>query len=203
MSRSPAIDLLGELRERGVELQVQGDRLRFRPASALPPELLQRVARLKPELIALLAPPRAPEQKVEDLSVEEADRREPTPEPARTPEAGDGPLPVPNRCPRCGEVDFQRPREGGTWRCARCAPYEASGLDLDWWPMIECPFAPLDALAPTQHPRAVPPDGPCTTCGEATWWRLPPNGPWTCARCHPPLPPPEAVETLCIGRAAS
>ena len=50
-----AVELLSELRRRGLELQVRGDRLRYRPRSALTPDLAQRVQAHKVELLALLA----------------------------------------------------------------------------------------------------------------------------------------------------
>ena len=36
--------------------------------------------------------------------------------------------------------------------------------------------------------------GPCWLCKRARWWRLRAGGPWVCARCHPPGPPPEQIE---------
>jgi len=49
-----AAALLTELVRRGIELQPYGDRLRYRPRSALTPELAERVRRHKPVLLALL-----------------------------------------------------------------------------------------------------------------------------------------------------
>jgi hypothetical protein len=49
--------LLGELRNRGVHLSVEGDALRYRgPRGALTPELREAVAANKPELVRLLSP---------------------------------------------------------------------------------------------------------------------------------------------------
>src|SRR6185503_10643717 len=45
---------------RGVELVPVGDRLRFRPASAVPPELRERLRVHKAEVLALLAPSALP-----------------------------------------------------------------------------------------------------------------------------------------------
>ena len=56
MSTVPATALLAELTHRGIELQVRGDRLRYRPRSALTQELAERVRAHKAELLAILAP---------------------------------------------------------------------------------------------------------------------------------------------------
>lgn len=54
-SMSPAAELYWELTSwLGIELQADGDKLRFRPAAAMTPELLRRVKRHKPELLALV-----------------------------------------------------------------------------------------------------------------------------------------------------
>jgi hypothetical protein len=52
--------LLDALRERGVVVEVAGDRLRYRPRDAVPPELRAQLVAHKPGLLALLAeePPR-------------------------------------------------------------------------------------------------------------------------------------------------
>jgi hypothetical protein len=47
--------LIIALRSRGIELIAVGDRLRFRPASRVPPELLQRLRERKGEVLALLS----------------------------------------------------------------------------------------------------------------------------------------------------
>ena len=51
---SAALAILVELRERGVSLRVVGDRLRYRPSSAVPSELRERMASCKEELLALV-----------------------------------------------------------------------------------------------------------------------------------------------------
>ena len=48
--------LVAELRTRGVELIPAGDRIRFRPASAVPPELVERLRAHKAEVLAILTP---------------------------------------------------------------------------------------------------------------------------------------------------
>ncbi len=51
---SAAHALFAELRNRGVALRVVGDRLRYRPASAVRPGLRERMAACKVELVALV-----------------------------------------------------------------------------------------------------------------------------------------------------
>jgi hypothetical protein len=52
---TPAAEVLAELRERGISVLADGERLRLRPPHALTPELLERARVLKPELLRLLA----------------------------------------------------------------------------------------------------------------------------------------------------
>ncbi len=56
-----ACDLLAELQGRGIELAVAGDRLRFRPVSAVGPALRAALAEHKPELLRLLRQDRPPQ----------------------------------------------------------------------------------------------------------------------------------------------
>lgn len=46
--------LLAELRDRGVELVVAGDRMRYRPTNLVTPDLLDRLRANKPTLLKLL-----------------------------------------------------------------------------------------------------------------------------------------------------
>jgi hypothetical protein len=62
-----AMALLAELRGRGLEVMAEGDLLRYRPISAITPELLDRLRAHKPTLLKLLA--------WEGRNLEEADRR--------------------------------------------------------------------------------------------------------------------------------
>ena len=64
-----ARELLVELRGRGLKLEASpdGDRLRYRPRSAVGPELLDQLKELKPELLRLL--------EGERRKLEEPDRR--------------------------------------------------------------------------------------------------------------------------------
>jgi hypothetical protein len=49
--------ILAELDRRGIELSASGDRLRFRPIEAIPPDLLEELRKHKPNLLRLLSPP--------------------------------------------------------------------------------------------------------------------------------------------------
>jgi len=74
------------------------------------------------------------------------------------------------------------------------------GPEAESWPRLEEPLVPIDVLvhAGSSRPEAKA----CPCCGAGSWWRLRPGGPWVCARCHPPLPPPEAIETFRPGLEA-
>ena len=54
-----AAALVAELRARGVELIPAGDRIRYRPASAVPPDLVARLRACKAEVLCLLTVPPA------------------------------------------------------------------------------------------------------------------------------------------------
>lgn len=127
MSLAAAAMFLAELRQQGIEVEAQGDRLACGPHSALSPALLQRLVEHKPDLLSL-------------LSV-----CDPTPDPW-----------------------FDRP-----------------------WPAA-------DQIVRLDSPR-IPPDCACFCCDSQSWWRLrgtddPKGRPWVCAHCHPPIPPPDAIE---------
>ena len=49
--RTAAGDLLAELWRRGIQVEAHGDRLRYRPRSAVTPELAQRLKSRKAELL--------------------------------------------------------------------------------------------------------------------------------------------------------
>ncbi len=60
---APATKLLLELTSRGIELQAHGHRLRYRPRSALTPDLADRIKAHRSALLAILAGnPRSPER---------------------------------------------------------------------------------------------------------------------------------------------
>ena len=54
MMTETAADLLAELTRRGIEMVAQGDRLRYRPKSAMTLDLADRLKRHKPDLLAIL-----------------------------------------------------------------------------------------------------------------------------------------------------
>lgn len=55
MAGDAVADLVAVLTARGIVLQAEGGRLRFRPKAAMTPDLAERVKLHKPELLALLA----------------------------------------------------------------------------------------------------------------------------------------------------
>ena len=50
-----ATEIIRDLRSLGVELQAQGDRLRFRPKDAVTPDLLALLVQYKPDILAALS----------------------------------------------------------------------------------------------------------------------------------------------------
>jgi len=67
---------------------------------------------------------------------------------------------------------------------------------------VSLDFTPELLEGRVRDPLAAPTDS-CRCCVGRAWWRLKPTarrpaGRWTCARCHPPLPPPEAIETVTV-----
>jgi len=57
-----AQDLLTDLQSRGVQISAEGDRLRIKaPRGAVTPELRERLARNKPDIIAALSTPESPD----------------------------------------------------------------------------------------------------------------------------------------------
>ena len=67
-----ATALLGELRDRGVEVWAAGDRLQFRPVSAIDSKLVSRMREHKAELLALVTADPADESLVADTKLEAA-----------------------------------------------------------------------------------------------------------------------------------
>ena len=64
---STAAALLVDLIGRGIELRAEGERLRFRPVTAMTPELAERVKAHKAELLDLLNPASMPDIQPDDL----------------------------------------------------------------------------------------------------------------------------------------
>jgi len=175
MTLSEAAGLVAEIRALGVAIEVVGEKLRFRPVRSVPTELRQRLRDAKPDVLQFLH--------------EESFRAD----------AGDGRHPSVARCGSCGESDFTRPRAGGTWRCARCRPYDLPGGDIEWWPRVgdAVPFAASDVLggSDTRDNGPAPMRPSCYCCGSRRFWRLRSGGDWVCPRCHPPLVDPGEIET--------
>ena len=99
-----AARLLSELRRRGVEVKVDGDRLLYRPK--VEPELRERIARCKPDLLALLR---------SDLTAPEVASSNPD---STERAAHDCDRSVPCRC--CGSRDFWALAHVHYWVCAGC-----------------------------------------------------------------------------------
>ena len=175
MTLADAASFLSELRDRSVDIEVVGDRIRFGPPGAVSPDLRRRLSACKPGLIAILH--------------EEAMQRG----------AGDGDRPSIERCAACGQLDFVRPQAGGAWRCARCQPYDMPAAEVAWWPQIVGPLVPLEqVLGEHSETTATLPAKPCRCCGGLVVWRVRSGGDWICDRCHPPQSPPGAMETVAI-----
>ena len=127
MSLASAALFLSELRQLGIEVEVQGDRLACGPRSALTLALLQRLAEHKPDLLSL-------------LSV-----RDPTPDPwfdRPWPSADqivwlDSPQ-IPPDCPCycCNTRKWWRlrgePSPARPWVCGRCHPPQAPPDSIEW-----------------------------------------------------------------------
>jgi len=61
MTATPATALLIELTRQGIDLRADGDKLRFRPRSAMTPDLIERTKTCKPELLVMLRGDRTPQ----------------------------------------------------------------------------------------------------------------------------------------------
>lgn len=60
MTPNPLGSLLADLADKDIELQAHGDRLRFRPQTAVTPNLAERLRVHKPRLLAILQAPAGP-----------------------------------------------------------------------------------------------------------------------------------------------
>lgn len=95
--------VLAELRGRGVQVVAEGDRVRFRPATAVDGLLRERIRRCKPQLLELLRTP---------VERRECDRS------------------VPCRC--CGSLDFWALATIGHWVCGGCHAPDFKAEELRW-----------------------------------------------------------------------
>jgi hypothetical protein len=106
--------ILDHLASRGVEVSVVGDKLRFRPASKMSPDLVETVRRHKPAIVARL---RETETSGFGRLLNLAGSGQ-----TILPEADDCDLiPIGSAwsCPKCGSYEaWQDLREG--WHCMRC-----------------------------------------------------------------------------------
>ncbi len=115
MRASDAMALLRRLEQLGIEVVPCRHAVRYRPLSAMTPDLAAEVVRLKPQLLELLG------HQVDDTFfervLEQFDGEEVEP--------GDG-IPLKNAgglpCHNCGARRWWRLKSGGPWICGRCHP---------------------------------------------------------------------------------
>ena len=112
---SPALPLLLRLEDEGIEIAVEGDRLRVRQTARLTPELLAEMRQHKPALLLLI---RCCDDSMQARREMFARQLAALP-PPRCPAflfVSDLPY-VAGRCFSCGD-GLERPRFGRCWRCA-------------------------------------------------------------------------------------
>lgn len=150
-----AVDLMAHLGKLGVRLEVDGDRLRYSPRSAVTPELAGELRTHKTELVAILQA---------DLPGEwvELERRDGRRVACRldAPDPVDwGCCPEPETCPTCGAFDAWWDVRGGR-HCAVCNPPHPRAAELR---------ERARARTPEMTPERVRPsaEGPCWKCGHA------------------------------------
>lgn len=116
-----AADLLTYLTRLGIEMVAHGDRLRYRPRSALTPDLAERLRAHKAEVLAILRPAEGPGGATAAQAVDHPERvvsrPEATPEVMRWEDCIDPPEP----CPRCGGLILWW-NAFGDRRCLTCDP---------------------------------------------------------------------------------
>ncbi len=216
--RTSAVDLLIDLTRRGIELVAHEDRLRYRPRSAVTPDLAERMKAHKCELMAILRP-EAPEVDAPNgvknvhFSSERHDWKTSqnlfdkldsefqfdldvcaTSQNAKcarffTPD-DDGPPP----CPKCGSLELWETLTG-TWRSLHCAPPTTSGKMLEQAKRLrgQLGFPEFDIR------MSEPGIDPCHWCGRFHWWRSI-HGVVVCGNCHPPAMPGLAVDWVNNGK---
>ena len=116
----PVTELLTDLRERGIEIRPLNGRIRFRPKSAMTPDLAERIDRLRCEIIANYEAVQDPftvavmrafgGEVVNDASW-----------PSETAPFHEPPV-EPDRCRGCRGRRWWRRRAGGPRACERCHP---------------------------------------------------------------------------------
>ena len=110
-------DLLAHLSRLGVELVPRGDRLRYRPRSAVTPDLVERLRTHKTQLLAILRHAEGPGGATVGPRAGESERVIGRPEPVRWEDAIDPPDPG----PACGGLLSWRNALGNR-RCLTCNP---------------------------------------------------------------------------------
>jgi hypothetical protein len=131
---NPAVaELLADLTQRGIELVPHGDRLKYRPRSALTPDLLERLKTHKGALLQILRPaegsewpnPTQPSQPQDPMHEADAEPLALGPDgwPA-------GSIEPPPPCPACGGLESWW-NSFGERRCLHCAPPLAAIRLLD------------------------------------------------------------------------
>ena len=116
---TPADHLLADLTRLGIKVVVHGDRLRYRPRSALTPDLAARLRTHKANLLAILRLFVGPDAATAASVGPVAD--EPDPEAIQWEDCIDPPPP----CPGCGGLIFWWNPSGGR-RCKACDPPTAA-----------------------------------------------------------------------------
>lgn len=116
-----AADLLAELTGLGIELVAHADRLRYRPRSAVTPELVERLRSHKAELLAILGDTGGCEGLSRGPAPDHPERWANHPEGAPEPIRWEDCIEPPPACPRCGGlVWWWNPL--GDRRCMDCDP---------------------------------------------------------------------------------
>jgi hypothetical protein len=129
---SSTLALLADLRSRGIELVVAGDRIRYRPKAALTPELARRVLALKPALLDALQHETVAEdgERVAELVLSPELFKVRTIDDLIDLWADDSSPPI--RCFTCRGVRWWRLRAGGPWVCPRCHPPLPALGEIEW-----------------------------------------------------------------------
>ena len=152
-----AAELLTDLAQRGIRLEVHGDRLRYSPRSAVTPDLAAELKRHKGNLLAILrSETETPVTNLTDAkavwqaAAESADDSEPDafgrdgwPLDSIDPDELDP-------CPECGTLELWQTL-AGNWRCLRCDPPTTSRRLLKLAARMKRPNRMAQDLAQRAH----------------------------------------------------
>ena len=116
-----AAELLANLTRLGIEVVAHEDGLRYRPRSAVTPDLAERLRTHKAELLAILRPAVAPDGATVTPAAGEAEPAERRPGAAPEAIRWEDCLDPPDPCPECGTLELWQTL-AGNWRCLRCDP---------------------------------------------------------------------------------